>query len=130
MKLPPMLQGDSLTRLLQGAAAGAAITLIAGFGWGGWQLQSKAEKRSAENADKAVVAALAPICVDKFQKATDASATLVKLKATDSWKQDVFITDGGWATFPGSKPNRNVAESCANLLTNPPVTLPAKSASK
>ncbi|KKS55967.1 MAG: hypothetical protein UV20_C0019G0011 [Candidatus Magasanikbacteria bacterium GW2011_GWA2_42_32] len=125
-----MLKGESLKRLLQGLAAGVALTLVLGFGFGGWQLQSRAEKRSAENVDKAVVVALAPICADKFQKAADAPATLVKLKAADSWKQDDFITEGGWATFPGSKPRRAVAEACANLLTNPPVTTPAKSASK
>ena len=116
MKLPPMLQGDSLTRLLQGAAAGCAITLVLGFGWGGWQLHSKAQKMAQDKANAAVVAVLAPICADKFQHAAGASATLVKLKATDSWKQDTFVTDGGWATFPGSEPNRNVAEACAKML--------------
>jgi hypothetical protein len=111
-----MLQGDSLTRLLQGTAAGCAITLVAGFGWGGWQLHSKAEKMAQERASSAVVAVLAPICADKFQHAAGAPATLVKLKATDSWKQDTFVADGGWATFPGSEPNRNVAEACAKML--------------
>jgi hypothetical protein len=118
MKLPPMLQGDSLTRLLQGAAAGCAITLVLGFGWGGWQLNSKAQKMAQERVNSAVVAVLAPICADKFQHAAGAPATLVKLKATDSWKQDTFVTDGGWATFPGSEPNRNVAEACAKMLND------------
>ena len=117
MNLPPMLQGDSLTRLLQGAAGGAVIAMVVGFGWGGWQLQSKAQKRADEQANAAVVAALAPICVDKFQHASGAQATLVKLKATDSWKQDVFVREGGWATFPGSaEPYGNVAEACAKIL--------------
>jgi len=118
MKLPPMLQGDSLTRLLQGAAAGGAITLIVGFGWGGWQLHSKAQKMAQDSANSAVVAVLAPICADRFEHATGATATLAKLKATDSWKQDVFLVEGGWATFPGStEPNRNVAEVCAKILS-------------
>lgn len=118
MNLPPILQGDSLTRLLQGAAAGCVITLIVGFGWAGWMLQSKAEKMAERSASSAVVAALAPICVDKFQHATDAKATLVALKATDSWKQDSFVEKGGWATFPGSQPNQSVAEACAKLLSD------------
>ena len=116
MNLPPMLQGDSLTRLLQGAAAGAVLAMVVGFTWGGWQLQSKAEKHTQESVNAAVVAALAPICVDRFQRASGAPATLVKLKAVDSWKQDAFVTEGGWATFPGSEPNRNVAEACAKIL--------------
>ena len=36
MAMPAILQGDSITRLLQGAAAGAVATLIVGFYWGGW----------------------------------------------------------------------------------------------
>jgi alpha/beta superfamily hydrolase len=119
MNLPPILQGESLTRLLQGAAAGFAITVVLGFGWGGWQLQSKAQKQTKESVNSAVVAALAPICADKFQHAADAPATLVALKATDSWKQDTFVEKGGWATFPGAaEPNRNVAEACARILSD------------
>jgi hypothetical protein len=118
MKLPPMLQGDSLTRLVQGAAAGCAITLLLGFGWGGWTLQSKAEKQAREGATSAVIAALVPICVDKFQRAADAKATLVALKAVESWKQDAFVEKGGWATFPGNQPNRSVAEACAKILSD------------
>ena len=114
-----MLQGDSLTRLLQGAAAGFLVTVMLGFGWGGWQLQSKAQKLSDQNVNSAVVAALTPICVDKFQHASGATATLVALKATDSWKQDTFVEKGGWATFPGAaEPNRNVAEACAKILSD------------
>jgi hypothetical protein len=118
MNLPPMLQGDSLTRLVQGAAAGCALTLLLGFGWGGWTLQSKAEKQARERATGAVITALAPICVDRFQRAADAKATLVALKAVESWKQDAFVEKGGWATFPGSEPNRSVAEACAKMLSD------------
>ena len=38
MQVPSMLQGESLTRLLQGAAAGAVATMFVGFCWGGWSL--------------------------------------------------------------------------------------------
>jgi hypothetical protein len=38
MELPAILQGESVTRLLQGAAAGAVLTMIIGFNWGGWAL--------------------------------------------------------------------------------------------
>jgi hypothetical protein len=118
MNLPPMLQGEQLTRLLQGAVAGAVVTMIVGFGWGGWQLQSKAEKSAQQSINAALVAALTPICVDKFQHAADVKATLVALKATDTWKQDTFVEKGGWATFPGSEPNRMVAEACAKILND------------
>ena len=44
MQLPSILQGESLTRLLQGAAAGAIATMFVGFYWGGWSLGSTADK--------------------------------------------------------------------------------------
>ncbi len=117
MQLPPFLQAESRTRLMQGAAAGALVTVLIGFGWGGWTLGSKAAKMAETSATSAVVAALAPICVDKFRQAAESTATLVALKATDSWKQDTFVAKGGWATFAGDKePNRDVAEACANIL--------------
>ena len=116
MQIPTMLQGVELTRLLQGAAVGAVATLFVGFGWGGWQLQSKAEKAADARVNQALVAALAPVCADKFQHASDAKTSLASLKATESWKRDTFIEKGGWATFQGSEPNRNVADACASIL--------------
>jgi hypothetical protein len=43
MNLPPILKGDSLTRLMQGAAGGAVIAMSIGFSWGGWTLQMTAD---------------------------------------------------------------------------------------
>ena len=54
MEMPAILKGDSLTRLLQGAAAGAIITLIVGFNWGGWVTGGTAKEmvqRSTTSAD-------------------------------------------------------------------------------
>ena len=118
MKLPAILEGESRVRLIQGAVAGGVLTIVVGFGWGGWTLGSTAEKTAEMSASKATVAALAPICVDKFRHDADSQAKLVALKATDSWQQDTFVAKGGWATFPGSKePADGVAEACANILT-------------
>ena len=113
MQLPPILQGESITRLLQGACIGFAATAIIGFTWGGWTLG----KTAKEMADSAVVAALAPICVDKFQNAVDARVNLVELTKVSSWQQGSFVERGGWATLPGSRTNSAVAQACANLLT-------------
>jgi hypothetical protein len=60
---------------------------------------------------------LAPICADKFQRSADASTNLQALKTADSWKRDEIIEKAGWTTFPGSEPDRKVAEACANLLS-------------
>jgi hypothetical protein len=68
---------ENLTRLLQGAFAGFVATVVVGFGWGGWMLGSTAVKMADQSASSAVVSVLAPICVDKFQNAAEAKATMV-----------------------------------------------------
>jgi len=103
---------------LQGAAAGAGVAMIVGFGWGGWTLGSNVEKVASERAGAATVAALAPICVDQFRAALNASANLGELnKSSYSWDRDAFIEKGGWAIMPGSDTtNSAVAKSCAETL--------------
>ena len=119
MQLPPFLQGESLTRLAQGIGIGAIATMVIGFYWGGWTLGSTAKEQAQRTATSAVVAALAPICVDKFQIAADSSTNLVELKKVSSWQQATFVEKGGWATLPGSKtPDTAVARACAELLTS------------
>ena len=117
MQLPSILQGESLTRLLQGVAAGAAATIVVGFFWGGWTLGSTVEKQVKAAEQASIVRVLAPICADKFQRSADASTNLQALKTADSWKRDEMIEKAGWTTFPGSEPDRKVAEACANLLS-------------
>lgn len=105
---------------LWGIAGGALAMAFVGFTWGGWVTGSKAESVASQRATDAVVAALAPICVDKFQHAGDASANSAALKKTDSWSQGEFVEKGGWATVPGPKnPDQvsAVAKACAALLT-------------
>lgn len=117
MGLSVISRGDSLVRLLQGALVGLIATTVMGFHWGGWTLESTARQSAEQAANSAVVQALTSICVDKFQRAADANTTLTKLKSINAWKQDTFIENGGWATFPGAEaPNRNVADLCAKAL--------------
>jgi hypothetical protein len=117
MHLPPILQGESLTRLLQGAALGAAATLIVGFYWSGWVTGSTAKDMAQKSASTALVTAFAPICVDRFQHSADAATNLTELKKVSSWQQGSFISKGGWATMPGNdEANSAVAEACATML--------------
>ena len=76
MQLPSILRGESLTRLLQGAAAGVVATMIIGFNWGGWTLGSTAEKQVKDAEQASIVRVLAPICADKFQHAADVGEIL------------------------------------------------------
>ena len=59
------------------------------------------------------------LCVDKFQRAGDASANLATLKKVDTWSQGDFVEKGGWATVPGTNSSERVsavAKACAVLL--------------
>ena len=105
---------------LWGFAIGAIALAVVGFNWGGWVTGGKAESVASQRAKDAVVTALAPICVDKFQHSGDAAANTVALKKADSWSQAEFVEKGGWATVPGpGNPDQvsAVARACAALLT-------------
>jgi hypothetical protein len=91
--------------------------MVIGFYWGGWTLASTTAERINEAQQASIVRVLAPICADKFQRSADASVNLEALKKADSWKRDEIIEKAGWTTFPGSEPDRKVAEACANLLS-------------
>ena len=117
MEMPAILRGDSLTRLLQGAAAGAVVTLIVGFNWGGWVTGGTAKDMTQKSSTAAVIAALSPICVDKFQHSADAAVNMLELKKVSSYQQGPFIEKGGWATLPGSeRADSAVARACAEML--------------
>ena len=119
MEMPAILRGDSLTRLLQGAAAGAVVTLIVGFNWGGWVTGGTAKEMVQRSTTSAVVSALSPICVDKFQHSAEAAVNMVELKKVSSYQQGSFIEKGGWATLPGSdRADSAVARACGEMLSN------------
>jgi hypothetical protein len=119
MEMPAILRGDSITRLLQGAAAGAALTLIIGFNWGGWVTGGTAKDMVQRSTSSAVVSVLSPICVDKFQHSAEAATNMLELKKVSSYQQGSFIEKGGWATLPGSdRADSAVARACGEMLSN------------
>src|SRR5438876_1279188 len=100
-----------------GVVIGAVAFAVVGFSSLGWTLGSTAEKIATQRAEAAVVAVLAPICVEKFQQQTDAAAKLVAFNKIPSWDRRSLIEKGGWATVPGTdKPNSAVVSACAEKL--------------
>jgi hypothetical protein len=156
MQVPSILQGESLTRLLQGAAIGAVATnlvvfefsqgftaqiycggvpektsppyrslrysrhiTVVGFSWGGWSLGSTADKMAKEQSNLAVVAALAPVCADKFRAQPDAAAKTVALSKVDSWKRSEEFSKE-LVTLPGETyPSSALVAACYALLMAP-----------
>jgi hypothetical protein len=87
---------------------------IVGF----WALGSSAERMARDRADAAVLEALTPVCVARFEAQADAATQLADFKKiSTSWDQRSFIEKGGWATVPGSAmPNSAVASARAARL--------------
>ena len=119
MQVPAILQKESRKRLLQGAAAGAVATMFVGFYWGGWSLGSTADKMAKERSELAVIAALAPVCADKFRALPDAHAKQAALSKIESWKRrDEFPKE--FVTLPGqSYPSSGLVDACYTVLFAP-----------
>jgi len=116
----------SKTTLAWIVAGSVAATMIVGFNWGGWVLGGTANAMATKAASAARAELAAAVCVHQFMGGTNASAQLTTLQATDSWKRDTFIEEGGWVTLPGNaKPIAGAAELCAQTLME---TKPAKAA--
>jgi hypothetical protein len=100
-----------------GAVGGAILTLIVGFNWVGWHTTSSADRMANAVAEKKVIAALAPFCVDQFLKSADATQTAALLNLTTSYERGSFLEKGGWTGLPGAKEtNWGVGRACADLL--------------
>ena len=76
-------------------------------------------RKAKERSELAVIAALAPVCADKFRALPDAEAKQVALSKVDSWKRrDEFPKE--IVTLPGeSYPSSALADACSTLLLAP-----------
>ena len=112
-----MKKFPSLKPAVWGAVIGAVAISVIGFSSFGWTLGSTAERMAKEQAQNAVVAVLAPICVEKFQQQANSAAKLIEFKKAASWDQRALIEKGGWATTPGTeKMNSAIASACVDKL--------------
>ena len=113
MKLPAQTEPT-----LWGAVAGAALISLIGFGFAIWQTAGGAATLGKAQANKAVAAALAPVCAEMFKRDANFAANLVELKKADEWARASYIEKGGWGKMPESaKIDSETARSCAALLT-------------
>ena len=117
MQLPNIIQGDSLTRLLQGAFAGVVATLVIGFTWGGWVTGGTANKMTSDAVEATQVALYSPVCVERYMAKATPEQRAAFAKEND-WNRDTVIEKTGFATPPGSSsPNDAVADKCAATLS-------------
>jgi len=106
--------------LIWGAVGGAVICAVLGFTWGGWTTGSTARKEQAVAAQSATVAALAPICAERFRAQSDGPAKIAALAQASSWERATVVEKSGFALMPGSKTtDSDVARACAEILAVP-----------
>jgi dienelactone hydrolase len=101
-----------------GAVIGSVLTMIIGFGWGGWVTAGTADQVARQQANAAVTSAPTPVCLAKAKRDPASAKKVGELRAIDySYQQQQFVIEAGWASMPGSdEPNRQVAETCASQL--------------
>jgi hypothetical protein len=100
-----------------GVVAGSVLTMILGFGWGGWMTASGADRAAVQRTDAAVTAALVPVCLEKSKADPARAKKLGDLAAlTSSYEQRDVVLRDGWATVGSGEANREVAEACVSQL--------------
>jgi hypothetical protein len=112
------MKGPWIKPGIWGAVIGSVLTMIIGFGWGGWVTAGTADQAARQQANAAVTSALTPFCLAKAKMDPAGAKKLGELRAIDySYQQEQFVIEAGWASMPGSEePNRQVAEACASQL--------------
>ena len=105
--------------LIWGAIGGAVLCMALGFTWGGWVTGATARKEVTVARHDGTVAALAPICAERFRSQADGQTKLAELAKASSWERSGIVERGGYALMPGGgTSNSDVARACAELLAN------------
>jgi hypothetical protein len=112
-----MRMNDRLNGFLWGIPLGATAAVIVGLSMGWIVSNAKANVMANERVETALVAAMAPVCVNRFRDAEGYAANLVALKGiTASWERRDYVVKGKWANI-GSDTNYAFASACAEALS-------------
>jgi hypothetical protein len=107
---------DRLNGFLLGIPLGAGAAVIVGLSMGWIVSSAKANVMASESAQTALVAAMAPICVNRFRDTEGYAANLAALKGImASWERRDYVVKGKWANV-GLDANYAVADACADAL--------------
>ena len=111
------MDSEKITLGLWGAAGGAVVLAVIGFTLGGWVTGGTAQGMAEEMAENAVIARLAPICVEQFKQDPEKDQKLKTMKEIDSRNRRNYVRNQGWATMPGEKdPDSTVLTKCAEMI--------------
>ncbi|MGY6633192.1 MAG: hypothetical protein ACXIU8_05550 [Alkalilacustris sp.] len=103
---------------LIGAVAGGLVVAVAGFGGAGWTTAAAAERTGQAMADRQLVAAFVPVCLERAEADPERSAKLATIQepATATRQRDALMA-AGWATIEGNEAaSRTLATACVAAL--------------
>jgi hypothetical protein len=111
------MKWQTIKTVLWSAVGGAIVWwIVLGVGFG-WMPPGSAERQATKRVQVALLDVRAPICVAKFKLDSDNGQQIEALKKANSWAQDDFVAEHGWATMPGDeKPETGVAAECARRI--------------
>ena len=113
--------GSDLKPFSWGLAVGAIgwwVVLAFVFGW---MSPGTASKEAAAQTQQAVVAAMAPVCADRFLALPNAAVKKASLAEAASWKRNEFFPEE-WVTLPGeSSPDLDLVSACTKIVLDTPV---------
>ena len=111
------MKWQTMKTVLWSAVGGALVWwIVLGVAFG-WMPAGTAEKKATDQVQAALLKVRAPICVAKFNLDSDQEKKIEALKQANSWAQDDFVEEQGWATMPGDEePEDGVAAECARLI--------------
>jgi len=107
--------------LWTGAGGMVVGMLLLSYGFG-YISRNTAENLASTRSETAVIAAMAPVCAEKFRALPDAAARTATLVANKDYSykmRESFPAD--LVTLPGkSYPDSNLTTACADLILAPP----------
>lgn len=114
MKLPSWLKPAGW-----GVVLGAIAWWIV-LAWGfGWVSAGAAERMAADRTQTAVVAAVTPYCVARFEQQPNVLASWKALKkSAEGYNQGDFLVKGGWAALPSLKLDTDTANAIAGACAD------------
>lgn len=133
------IQTESALALGKPFVLGLAIGVVgwwAALFWGlGWMSHGAAHRLADHQTRTALVAAITPECIARFEQQTNVpKAWLALKKASDNYDQASFMEKGGWVATKGqlipSGDTDAIANHCANKLLSLKQLGKAKLASK
>lgn len=95
----------------------AALTMIVGFGFGGWVTGGTAQEQTETATNEAVATLAADICTQRVLASAEAASVYAQLDEARSWERNKLLDEGGWTTFANmDEPVSGAASLCATQI--------------